>query len=209
LPQASPNHISALQRQRMETSVLALKLNIIIGSTRPGRVGPKVANWFYGFAKEHGQFDVELTDLADLDLPVFDEPKHPRLAQYEHAHTKRWSEIIAGSDAFVFVTPEYNYFAPPALVNAITYLSQEWAYKPAALVSYGGVSGGLRAAQSEKLLLTSLRIMPIPEAVGIQMVNNHIGEDGVFRPTEQMISGGKTMLQELHRWAEALKPMRG
>ncbi len=188
---------------------MALKLDIIIGSTRPGRVGPKVAAWFDGFAREHGKFDVQLTDLADLDLPVFDEPKHPRLAQYEHAHTKRWSEIVASADAFAFVTPEYNYFAPPALVNAITYLSQEWAYKPAALVSYGGASGGLRAAQAEKLLLTTLRIMPIPEAIAVPMVNNHIGEDGVFRPTEQIISGAKTMLHELHRWADALKPMRG
>jgi NAD(P)H-dependent FMN reductase len=188
---------------------LALRLNIVIGSTRPGRIGPKVAEWFQGFAVDHGKFDAKLVDLADFELPVYDEPKHPRLQQYEHAHTKRWAESVASADAFVFVTPDYNYFAPPALVNALTYLSKEWAYKPAGLLSYGGVSGGLRAAQVEKQLLTSLRVMPIPEGVPVQMVNQYVGEDGVFRPGDSIASGAKTMLDELHRWAEALKPMRG
>jgi NAD(P)H-dependent FMN reductase len=188
---------------------LALTLNIIIGSTRPGRIGPKVADWFHGFARENSKFDAVLVDLADFELPVYDEPKHPRLQQYEHAHTKRWAESVESADAFVFVTPEYNYFAPPALVNATSYLSKEWAYKPAGLVSYGGVSGGLRAAQSEKLLLTTLKVMPIPEGVPIQMVNQYVDEDGVFRPSEQIAAGAKTMLDELYRWAAALKPMRG
>jgi NAD(P)H-dependent FMN reductase len=187
---------------------LALRLNIVIGSTRPGRIGPKVAEWFHGFAGESSKFDAALVDLADFELPVYDEPKHPRLQQYEHAHTKRWAESVGAADAFVFVTPEYNYFAPPALINAITYLSKEWAYKPAGLLSYGGVSGGLRAAQSEKQLLTSVRIMPIPEGVAVQMVNQYVGEDGVFRPSDLIAAGAKTMLDELHRWAEALKPMR-
>ena len=188
---------------------MALRLNIVIGSTRPGRVGPNVAKWFHEFAVEHGKFEPVLVDLADFELPTYNEPKHPRLAQYEHAHTTRWSESVESADAFVFVTPDYNYFAPSSLLNALTYLSMEWAYKPAGVLSYGGVSGGLRSAQSEKLILTSLRIMPIPEAITVQMVKNHIGEDGVFRPTEQMIASGKTMLDELYRWAEALKPMRG
>ena len=188
---------------------MALRLNTIICSTRPGRVGPKVAHWFHDFAAAHGKFDAVLVDLADFELPVFDEPKHPRLQQYEHTHTKRWSESVASADAFVFVTPEYNYFAPPALVNALDYLLHEWAYKPAGLVSYGGISGGLRAAQSEKLILTTLKVMPIPEGVPVHSVHSHIGEDGVFKPTEAVAGSAKAMLDELHRWAEALKPLRG
>ncbi len=124
-------------------------------------------------------------------------------------HTKRWSESVASADAFVFVSPEYNYFAPPSLVNAITYLSKEWNYKPAGVVSYGGISGGLRAAQSERLLFTTLKMMPIPEGVPIPLFSQHIGDDGVFRPTEPVVDGANLMLGELHRWAEALKPMRG
>ena len=188
---------------------MTLKLHTIICSTRPGRSGPKVAEWFQSIAAEHGKFESVLVDLADFELPVFDEPKHPRLQQYEHQHTKRWSESVASADAFVFVSPEYNYFAPPSLVNAITYLSKEWHYKPAGVVSYGGISGGLRGAQSERLLFTTVKMMPIPEGVPIPLFSQHIGDDGVFRPTGPVVEGAKLMLGELHRWAEALKPMRG
>ena len=110
---------------------MAPRLNIIIGSTRPGRLGPAVANWFDGFAREHGAFEPVLVDLADFDLPVYDEPNHPRLRQYVHEHTRRWSASVDAADAYVFVTPEYNYLAPPALVNALDYVLHEWAYKPA------------------------------------------------------------------------------
>jgi NAD(P)H-dependent FMN reductase len=187
---------------------MALKLHIVIVSTRPGRVGPSVANWFLDYAREHGGFEPVLVDLADFKLPLYDEPTHPRLQRYEHEHTKAWSASVAAADAFVFVTPEYNYFAPPSFVNAVDFLLKEWGYKPAGLVSYGGVSGGLRAAQSEKLLLTSVNVMPINTGVTIPMVTRHI-EDDVFKPSELMLASAKTMLDELLRWAEALKPLRG
>lgn len=183
------------------------KLHIVIGSTRPGRIGPSVARWFHEFALADSRFQPRLVDIADFELPVYDEPKHPRLKQYEHAHTKAWSAVIDEADAFAFVTPEYNYFAPPALVNALTFLSNEWAYKPAALVSYGGVSGGLRAAQSEKALLTSLRMMPIPEGVTVPGVASHV-HDGVFRSNEPIDLSARTLLGELLRWTLALKTMR-
>lgn len=188
---------------------MPLKLNVITASTRPGRAGPAVATWFNEVAGQHGKFDVVPLDLADFDLPVFDEPRHPRLKQYEHAHTKRWSESIEAADAYVFVTPEYDYFTPPALVNALVYLSTEWSYKPAGLVSYGGISGGLRGAQTTRSLLSSLRVMPIPEGVPVPMFTQYIDDEDVFRPSEPIAAGAKVMLDELHRWAEALKPMRG
>lgn len=187
---------------------MALTLNIVICSTRPGRIGPAIATWFHQVAREHGKFDAVLVDIADFDLPVFDEPKHPRLQQYEHDHTRRWAASVSAGDAYVFVTPEYNYYAPPAFVNALDYLSLEWNYKPASFVSYGGVSGGLRAAQSEKLLLAALKMMPL-EGVPIPMVGSFLGEDGVFKANEHHIGGANLLLDELHKWAEALKPMRG
>lgn len=188
---------------------MPLRLNVIICSTRPGRAGPKVATWFADEARGHGAFDVDLVDLADFDLPIFDEPKHPRLKDYQHEHTRRWSRSVAAADAFVFVTPEYNFFAPPGLVNAVTYLSAEWARKPAALVSYGGISGGLRAVQSEKLLLTSVNCMPIAQSLPVPMFVQMIGEDGAFRPTDAVKAGVKPLLDELAVWAAALKPTRG
>ncbi|HKJ94799.1 MAG TPA: NAD(P)H-dependent oxidoreductase [Gammaproteobacteria bacterium] len=184
-----------------------LRLNVIVASTRPGRVGKTVGDWFHEFAREHGAFDVRWVDLADFDLPVFDEPRHPRQQNYQHAHTKRWAASVEAADAYVFVVPEYNFGPTPALLNALNYVYHEWGYKPAAFVSYGGASGGLRSVQVTKLTLTTLKVMPIFEQVSIPMVNDHI-QDGTFVPTEQHEKSGGAMLQELHRWAAALQPMR-
>ncbi len=127
-----------------------MKLLVIIASTRPGRIGPTIADWFVGQATEHGGFDVEVADLAEIDLPLLDEPAHPATGKYVHQHTKDWSALVDSADAFVFVMPEYNHSYTAPLKNAIDYLNREWAYKPVGFVSYGGVSGGLRAVQAIK-----------------------------------------------------------
>src|SRR5690348_13390945 len=122
-------------------------LAIVIASTRPGRVGLPVARWFEDRARRHGRFDVVVEDLAERALPFLDEPRHPRLRQYEYAHTRAWSEAVDAADAFAFVTPEYNHGLNAPLKNAIDFLHHEWTYKPVGIVSYGGVSGGLRCTQ--------------------------------------------------------------
>jgi NAD(P)H-dependent FMN reductase len=183
-------------------------LRIIIGSTRPGRVGPSVAAWIAERAREHGGFDVAVTDLAELNLPMYDEPNHPRLKQYVHQHTKDWSALVEASDAFVFVTPEYNYGFNAALKNAIDYLNAEWANKPAGIVSYGGVAAGTRATQMLKQVLTALRIMPVTDAVNIPFVAQHLDDDARFKPNEIMEQSATVMLDEVLRWAEALRPLR-
>lgn len=189
---------------------MALTLNVVTCSTRPTRVGPAITKWFIDFTKANfgDTFDVVDADLAKFNLPVFDEPKHPRLGEYEHEHTKKWSACTAAADAFVFVTPEYNYGPPPAFLNALTYLSKEWQYKPAAFVSYGGVSGALRGVQMEKIVLTTMKVVPIFEAVPIPMVANLL-KDGVFEAQKIHEDSAKMMLPELAKWANALKPMRG
>ncbi|CAL1690071.1 hypothetical protein MMB232_00191 [Brevundimonas subvibrioides] len=187
---------------------MALKLNVIFCSTRPSRAGTPVAEWVDRFAREQGAFDVEMVDLAAFDLPLFDEAAHPAQNRYEHAHTKRWSASVAPADAFVFVAPEYDYFAPAAVINAIQCLYHEWTYKPAAVVSYGGVSGGLRSSQTLRGLLGNLNMMAIAQAVPVPFFTTFIGDDGVFNPNEQTVAGTTTMLTELHKWAVALKPMR-
>jgi NAD(P)H-dependent FMN reductase len=90
-----------------------MKLGIIVASTRPTRVGHLVDQWVHERAVDHGKFDIELLDLAKFNLPLYDEPKHPSLQQYEHDHTKQWSASFAAADAFVIVTPEYNYGPRP------------------------------------------------------------------------------------------------
>jgi NAD(P)H-dependent FMN reductase len=183
------------------------KLNVIVASTRPGRVGIHVGRWFHGVAAGHGGFEARLVDLAEVGLPLYDEPRHPRLRQYEHEHTRAWSAIVDAADAFVFVTPEYNYSPTPALINALDFVFQEWANKPAAFVSYGGVSGGLRAVQATKITLSALSVVPINAAVVVPQVAEQVKE-GAFAPKEIQSKAAKALLDELARYAEALKPLR-
>lgn len=183
-------------------------LQIVIVSTRQNRKGPAVATWFEQQARASGAFDVEVVDLAEVALPLFDEPEHPRLRKYQHAHTRAWSEVVSRADAYVFVTPEYNFSPPPSLINALDYFVHEWAYKPAAFVSYGGISGGLRGVQASKLLLTSLKMVPIVEAVAIPMFTSRLDADGVFTSDATLDAAARTMLSELARWESALRVLR-
>ena len=183
-------------------------LKIIIASTRPGRKGISVANWFIDLAKKDTNFNVEVLDLEKINLPFLDEPKHPRLQQYTKEHTKEWSKKIDEADAFVFVIPEYNYSMPPTLSNAIDFLYKEWNYKPVGLVSYGGISGGLRGAQMSKLQITTVKMMPLSEGVSIPFFEKHIDENGKFISYEAVEKSAEVLLHELLKWTEALKPMR-
>jgi NAD(P)H-dependent FMN reductase len=183
-------------------------LQVIIGSTRPGRVGSAVADWIIDRARARGDFEVEVADLAVLNLPIFDEPNHPRLRQYVNQHTKDWSEIVERSDAFVFVIPEYNYGFNAATKNAIDYLNQEWQNKPAGIVSYGGVAAGTRAAQMLKQVMSALKIVPVTDSVNIPFVSEKLDEDRRLKPNEIMEAAAAAMLDELARWAQALRPLR-
>jgi NAD(P)H-dependent FMN reductase len=185
------------------------KLEIIIASTRPGRVGLPIGQWVEAEATAHAGFtEVELVDLAEVNLPFMDEPNHPRLAQYTHQHTRDWSAKVAEADAFVFVTPEYNYGYTAPLKNAIDYLHHEWHYKPVGLVSYGGVAAGTRSAQMIKQVVTTLRMTPIFEAVSIPFVSQFIDEEENVVPNDVMIASAKAMFEELVRVSEALSPLR-
>lgn len=186
---------------------MTTRIQIITFSTRPGRVGPAVAAWLTEAARATGIGEVEPVDLADFQLPVFDEPRHPRLQQYEHEHTRRWSASVSRADAFVFVTPEYNYGPPPSLVNALNYLNKEWHYKPVAIASYGGISGGMRSAEGAKHLAMTLRMVPVLEAVVMPLVHQQLGPNG-FTPNDVQRDAVAPMLHELDRVAQALKPLR-
>jgi NAD(P)H-dependent FMN reductase len=126
------------------------RLAVIIASSRPGRLAVPVAEWFVSLARQRDDFEVDVVDLAEVDLPFLDEPNHPRLRQYQHDHTLAWSNRVDAADAFVIVTPEYNYGMPAILKNALDYLHHEWAHKPVGFVSYGGISAGTRSVQMTK-----------------------------------------------------------
>jgi NAD(P)H-dependent FMN reductase len=185
------------------------KLGVIIASVREGRVGRPVADWFVERARQHATLEVEVVDLKEVNLPMFAERNHPRLRKYENDQQKAWSARVAALDAFVFVVPEYNYSTAPALLNALDYLLFEWNYKPVAFVSYGGVSGGLRAVQMVKQTVTAMKMVPIPEAVTIPFVAQLIDkETGAFKATDANNASAVTLLDELARWTAALATLR-
>ncbi|MDO8213333.1 NADPH-dependent FMN reductase [Conexibacter sp. CPCC 206217] len=184
------------------------RLQIIIASTRPGRVGLPVAEWFRDRAEAHGGFELDVADLAEIALPFMDEPNHPRLQKYEHAHTRAWSERVAAADAFAIVMPEYNHSFTAPLKNALDYLHVEWQHKPVGLISYGGVSAGLRAATAIKHPLVALRLVPVTDAISIPFVARLIDDDGRLEGNAPMEQSATAMLDDLLRVQAALRPLR-
>ncbi|HKO93785.1 MAG TPA: NADPH-dependent FMN reductase [Polyangiaceae bacterium] len=180
----------------------------MICSTRPGRIGGAIGAWAHEYAQFHGGFESTLVDLQQFALPVFDEPDLPRHQSYRHAHTLAWSASVEKADAFLFVTPEHNHFPPASLVNALSFLSREWNYKPVGFVSYGGVSGGMRGVEVTKQLLTTFKAVPMVEGVIVPVAQQYIGPGKVFNPNDLHQSSALAMLDELLRWTEALSVLR-
>ncbi len=157
-----------------------MKIQIIIGSTRPGRVGPEIAEWMIENLPQHSSTTYEIIDLAKNILPLFNEPIHPSRGEYKHDHTKQWSEKIKQADAYIFLTPEYNAGYPASLKNAIDYLYHEWIDKPVMIVSYGVGGGPSASAQlrqvAERLKMRTTKINP-----QFTITRDMSGEDGQLK----------------------------
>ena len=186
-----------------------MKLHVVVSSTRPGRVGPLIADWFAGLVDpdpERG-FDVEIIDLAQVALPMLDEPNHPAGQLYVHEHTRNWSASVAAADAFVFVMAEYNTGFTAPLKNALDYLYSEWHHKPVGFVSYGMTSGGMRAVEMVKPVAVALKMVPVQDAVTIPL-RSMVDVDGVLHPDDRMAEAAHDLLTELRVLADALAPVR-
>jgi NAD(P)H-dependent FMN reductase len=184
------------------------RLLIVISSTRPGRIADAVAAWFEDRVRLHRGFELEVADLAALDLPMLDEPNHPRLAQYTQDHTRAWSAIVERADAVALVCAEYNYGYTAPLKNAIDYLHHEWRRKPVGFVSYGGVAAGTRAVQQLKQVVTALGMVPTVAAVNIPFVAQLLTEERTIAANEVMEQAADAMLDELVTLQAALAPLR-
>lgn len=174
-------------------------LQIIVGSTRPGRVGSAVAQWFSDLAVKHDAFGVQLVELADIDLPLYDEPNHPRQGRYVHEHTKRWSQVVSAADAFVFVVPEYNHGYNAATKNALDYLNREWQGKPVGFVSYGAAAAGARAVHGLLPVVTALGMLPSGKAVTIPQIARAVTPGGPYPGNERADEGAGALLDDLSR----------
>jgi NAD(P)H-dependent FMN reductase len=184
------------------------RLQIIIGSTRPGRRGPAIAAWFHALAVQHAGFDTRLVDLAEVGLPLLDEPRPPQRGQYEHEHTRRWSATVSAADAYVFVVPEYNHSYNAATKNALDYLAKEWDGKPVAFVGYGGVAAGARAVQALLPVVAALGMVPLSGSVHIPFVRLSFTAGGRFEPAPGLDESATGMIDDLLRLTTALAAAR-
>jgi NAD(P)H-dependent FMN reductase len=174
-------------------------LQIIIGSTRPGRRGGAVGQWFHDLAVRHDSFTVELIDLAEVGLPLLDEPRPAGHGPYTREHTRRWSSRISAGQAYVFVVPEYNHSYNAATKNALDFLKEEWQSKPVGFVGYGGIAAGARAVQALTPVVVSLGMTPIPRSVHIPLINRAAGEDGSLATDTRLDTSALTLLDDLFR----------
>jgi NAD(P)H-dependent FMN reductase len=180
-------------------------LRIIIASTRPGRVGLPIGSWVRALAL--GTWEADLVDLAEVGLPLMDEPDHPRLRRYTQRHTQEWSARVDAADAFVLVMAEYNHSFTAPLKNALDYLHHEWRRKPVGFVSYGGVSAGTRAVVALQPVVAALGLRPASAAVNIPFVQQFL-DDEELTPNDVMEHAISAMLDELAALEAALRPLR-
>jgi NAD(P)H-dependent FMN reductase len=187
--------------------VSALKIGIILGSTRPGRNGEAPARWLLDLATERGDAQYELVDLKDFDLPLLDEVHSPSQGKYENDHTKRWSKTIDQYDGFVMVTAEYNHGVPGALKNAIDYLYAEWNNKAVGFVSYGAAAAGQRAVEQLRSIAGELQLADVRQQVAFSLFTDW-EQFTTFAPAESHIPSAHTMLDQLIAWTKALHGVR-
>lgn len=189
-------------------STTPLNLVIVVGSVREGRFGPVVADWVADRAREHGEFKVEVVDLADVELPL-SLPAVPPKGTDHYPRPAGMAELTArleAADAFVLVTPEYNHSFPASLKAAIDWHFTQWAAKPVALASYGGPSGGRHAMLHLENVLTELHAVTLRDRLAFPNYFETF-EDG--RPLDpEAASYATTMLDELAWWARALRDAR-
>lgn len=183
-------------------------IKVILGSTRPNRFGVQPAKWIMELTNEHKDATFELVDLAEINLPLLDEPQPPTMGNYTQEHTKAWAKIIDEADGFVVVTGEYNFGVPAALKNAFDFLAKEWRYKPVAFVSYGAAAGGARAVEHLRSSVANLGMFDLRDQVILVNYWEQLGENGAFQPTDTQTETAHKLLDNIVFWADHIKPAR-
>ncbi len=185
-----------------------LKIKIITGSSRPQRFNTQPTKWIETIAKSFGNFEVEVLDLKEINLPFLDEANPPMMNKYENQHTKDWSKKVEEADGFIFVTPEYNHSFSPILKNAIDYLFLEWNYKPLTFVSYGSLAGGSRAVEHLRAVAAEIKMYDLREQILLPNYWSNLNDKGEYVFTEEQSSSAKHMIEALVFWSEAMKDSR-
>ncbi len=175
-----------------------LKIGVILGSTREGRVSPQVGEWVLKNGESNDELALELVDIKAYDLPFLGTADAPGIAQ--------WQAKIAELDGFIFVTGEYNHSIPASLKNALDLAKAEWANKPAGIVSYGSL-GGARATEHLRGIVSELQMADVRSHTAMSMFTD-FEKWSVFKPAEMHLANLTTMFEQVARWGRALKTIR-
>ena len=186
-----------------------LKIGIIIGSTREGRFGDKPAEWIAERARATGNFEVEILDLRDYKLPLFDEQASPAWAPSQAAGAKAWQDKVASLDGFIVTAAEYNRAPTGVLKNALDYAYNEWNNKPIGFVGYGGV-GGARAIEQLRLISVELQMAPVRNAVHIAWADYMQVASGEKKLSDidHLNQAADGLLDQISWWGKALTTAR-
>ncbi|SDZ19696.1 NAD(P)H-dependent FMN reductase [Micromonospora pattaloongensis] len=184
------------------------RLAVILASVRSGRFGPVVAKWCTRQAEQRGDVVVDLIDLAETPLPVAGQATPVVTGQYEAEDVRAFAERIGRADAFVVVTPEYNHGYPGALKIAIDAVNPEWHAKPVGFVSYGGISGGLRAVEQLRVVFAELHPVTVRETVSFAMCHGKFGERGEPLESGPVNQAARALLDQIAWWARVLRDAR-
>lgn len=176
-----------------------MRLTVITGSVRDGRFGPTVSNWIARVAAQRPEFEVDVIDLAELDIPA---------DMSVSADQQVFAEKIDASDAIIVVTPEYNHSFPGPLKTAIDSLKTQWQGKPIGFVSYGGISGGLRAVEALRIVFAELHAVTVRDVVAFPMAWTKFDENGDPVERDVVSVAADALLNNLAWWAAALKKAR-
>ena len=174
-----------------------MKLGIIIGSTRKGRMSDRLANWVKKEAEKNPELDVSLVDLRDFELPFFDEEISPQYNQNRETTgvVKKWLDTVDGQDAFIIVTPEYNRSIPGVLKNALDYFAYEMKGKPVGIATHGSSNGAQAVSHLRGIIPGSLGVT-VPTFVGVGYAEMfEFSEDGT--PSESLISSRGSVLEAM------------
>jgi NAD(P)H-dependent FMN reductase len=183
-------------------------IQVVTGTTRPGRFSERVADWVVGRLAARDDVKVELVDLRDHELPFFtgDPPaKTPRA--YPNDAVARLGSTLDGADGYVLLTAEYNHGYPAVLKNAMDWTFVEWRRKPVAFVGWGNV-GGARAIEQLRLVTIEYEMAPLRHAVHIlppQMMAARSGDPDPFASLDPRLD---LLADDLHWWARALAAAR-
>lgn len=180
-----------------------MKIMIVIGSARKKRMADTVASWVEKALRTQQDIEVDVADLRDIDLPFYNADITPSAAngQYENPTAMAWVKRVTEADGFIFIVAEYNHGYTAILKNAIDWVAQGWYHKPVSFVSYGGISGGIRAVEQLRQVVLELRMYPQHDAVYIPFVSAAFDENGELK-NPALNDSLERLFNELRAWAK-------